>query len=144
MIKKSLTILMLFTCVQANAGKQLMTYNEIVNAVSDLGVKLKVVMNIKQCQHDYPIDIDATGYVIPDAVMAVKGKYVTFAMVHFTANEPRFIGKPVYETSKYRLMPDGTLTIDSTVYDAVNFNPLADNTHMTCKLNDGVKFLSLS
>lgn len=125
-------------------AQELTSYDQVVDAISHQGQGIRAVWNVKNCQSDYPIDIDAVGSMIPDSVMAIEGKYVTFASLHFTTHEPQYVGRGVYESSKFKLLPDNTLDMTTEVLDAMSFQKLGSVSHTTCTLGEGAKFYSVN
>lgn len=135
----------LLTLASISAGAQeLTTYQQVVDAIAKQGTGIRAVWNIKDCETDYPLDIDAVSSMVPDAVMAIEGKYVTFADLHFTTHEPQYVGRGVYESSKFKLLPDNSLEMTTEVLDAASFQKLGSSSQTTCILGEGAKFYTVS
>jgi len=142
MLLKKLSVALLSLSACSLFAAELSNYNAIADAIKNDGTGIRIVMNWKECQSEYPISIDAIGNYMPDAIMAIEGKYVTFSSLHFTMNEPRHKGIPLYESTKYTLTPDNKLTMTSIDLHAKTFEAMGSSITTVCNLGEGVKFYS--
>ncbi len=143
MLKTVAAGLMSLACLSASA-KELTSYQQVVDAISHQGKGVRVVFNVKNSKSDYPLDIDAVGSLVPDALMAIEGKYVTFASLHFTTHEPQYNGRTIYESTKYNLTPDNVLSMTTEILDAKSFQALGNSSSTSCVLGEGVQFYTVS
>lgn len=141
MLKTCCIALLGLTTLSAYA-KTLANYDEVVHAINDDGLGIRLVMNLKNCQSEHPISIDAIASFQPNALMVIPSKHVTFSNLRFTTSLPRFKNRPVYEHTKYMLTPDNKLTILTKTLSTETHEIIGNINRLTCTINESVRFYS--
>lgn len=121
----------------ASQAANLNSYEQVADAIGK-GKGIRVVLDFSQCETNTPGVIQSIGSVTPDTMMVIKGKYVTFANLHFTTHHPSHSGHAVYESNKFVLKPDNTFSMKSEVLNPSTYESLGNEFSAECQLNQSV------
>ncbi|HHF7373264.1 VirK family protein [Legionella bozemanae] len=130
-------LLALSSGVQA---EQLTTFMEIADAVSQ-GKKITLVLNVQECNPQKMPSTSLIGAVQPDAFLVIDNSRITASINHFTLDNPIARGNPIFEFVKYTINADGSVSIKSTLMNAVTYHQLASQ-YIDCTLNKGFKIFA--
>jgi hypothetical protein len=132
---------LLVTIASTAQAAHLNSYAQVADAIAK-GKGIRVVLDFSQCETNAAAAIQSLGSVMPDAMMVIKDKYVTFANLHFTTHHPAHSGHAVYESNKFILKPDNTFSMKSEVLNPTTYEPLGSEFSAECQLNKGVSIYS--
>lgn len=112
-MKKLFLSALLFVCASLSADP-IDSYQKLTSALRQ-GKQLVIVLDLERCIGKPGMP---TGYFVPNAMMLVPGneskqEHVATSLLHFTDRT----GKPTYEYVKYTFFADGSVEVQTSVYD---------------------------
>ena len=129
---KIIAAALLLTTAVASYAMEADSYTQIKQMIEG-GSNPTFVMNFAKCQGaEYPTEASLT----PHALMLANNQIITSDR-EFTTMDPKAPGVPVYENMVYQINSDNSVTMTATVYNAINFQPVATIPTVTCQLGDG-------
>ncbi|WP_150466971.1 VirK family protein [Francisella sp. SYW-9] len=139
-MKKVLVVLSLLP-VFVFASTKLNSFKDIEKSLNQ-GNRFTVAIDFKNCSSKVmdmkKMDLKAS--FSPDAVMYESSKNISFSDLHFTVNNPRYKGKPTYESVSYKLDSKGNLAINTKTLNASDFSAMDKGYSINCQINKGVSF----
>ncbi|TAK73968.1 MAG: hypothetical protein EPO11_07650 [Gammaproteobacteria bacterium] len=120
---------------------ELHTYDQI-NAAVSTGKSIHILIHYSQCTAPSakPEQSGSSSVFTPNEMSINNDNgYIAASLMHFTLNNPDFLGKPIYEFSRYTLLNNNSVSLSSQVLDAVTYSPLTNKVTYNCQLNTGAK-----
>jgi hypothetical protein len=136
---KKLILFFLLFITPYSFAEELHNYNDIRTSIIN-GKKIRIVMELSQCSNSNNLAHSTMniGVFTPNA-MQVTNDHIVTSFIHFTLNNPKFAGTPVYEYVTYTLYTDNNMKVTEQVLEPALHSPITDLYSFKCKLDAGVK-----
>ena len=112
-------------------------FNDIKAAVAN-GKNIRLVIDFEKCSTPNNLLAESRKGVFTPNEMQITDDHIAASLMHFTLNHPNFLGKPIYEYSRYTITADN-LEFNVQPLDAITYAPLAEKFSVKCKLDAAVK-----
>lgn len=110
------------------------------------GKTIHMVVDFTQCNK--PMSgmeetIGVSGVFTPNEMLIVKNN-IFASFVHFTTNNPRYNGKPVFEYVRYAITDANSVRVSFQTLAAADYTPLNEKSTVECKMDGGASIYDRS